>query len=231
MGTVGISPTMNVKIIIVALCAFQLARGSLIDDVLERIERDVNQGRRLIESAQQRRDALVTQLLDSAKSRIDQELKDLNSRIADRVSDVADAASRLPDCLEAQRQNLTDVRDEAVRRIEAVIVNEASVLLPLIGKVNDTVNEGRELLRDTISKLKAAEGDWRAIARILASAARNAERLEVELRREAREIQRAIGNIPRNVRAAVEEHIDEARNRLEDIAKEVEECVRNPPSP
>jgi dsDNA-specific endonuclease/ATPase MutS2 len=97
--------------------------------------------------------------------------------------------------------------------------------------VNATINEGRELLRDTISKLKAAKGNVIAVARILASAARNATRLGLELRREAQEIERAVVSIPNDVRAAVEEYIDEARVRLEAIAKEVEQCVRNPPSP
>nr|AGM32991.1 hypothetical protein [Coptotermes formosanus] len=148
-----------------------------------------------------------------------------------RVSDAADAASRLPDCLEAQRQNVTDLRDEAVRQVETLVIKEAFVLLPLIGKVNATVNEGRELLRDTISKLDAAKGNLLAVLPILASATKNATRIGVELVLEAREIEKAVVNIPKDVRAAVEEYIDEARVRLEAIAKEGEQCVRNPPSP
>ena len=101
-------------------------------------------------------------------------------------------------------------------------------------KVNATIYEGRSLLNATVSKLSALKGKSVVVAaigaaNILASAAPNATKIAGDVRNEAQQIAQALSNIPNDVQASVSSYIDKATDKLEVIAKEVEQCVRNPP--
>ena len=101
-------------------------------------------------------------------------------------------------------------------------------------KVNATIYEGRSLLNDTVSKLSALRGKGFlaisiGVTSVLASAAPNATKIAGDVRNEAQQIAQALSNIPNDVQASVSSYIDKATDKLEVIAKEVEQCVRNPP--
>jgi hypothetical protein len=103
-----------------------------------------------------------------------------------------------------------------------------------VDKVNATINEGRSLLNDTVSKLSALRGkgllaEAIGAASILASAAPNATKIAGDVRSEAQQIALVLSNIPNDVQASVSSIIDKATDKLKAIAKEVEQCVTNPP--
>lgn len=96
---------------------FQLAKGDVVDDAINsfqtNIQKALNQAQSLIQSAQQQYNATVSQLASTAQSSIDQLLQNFQKNIGDSFSDAADAASRVPSCLQAQQQNLSAIRDDA----------------------------------------------------------------------------------------------------------------------
>jgi hypothetical protein len=109
-------------------------------------------------------------------------------------------------------------------------------MLPLIGKVNATIYEGRALLSGTISKLNACrnEGFVRApgcAVGVVVSAAPNATKIAGDVAREAQQIAQASSNIPIDVQSAISSYFNTVRAKLEAIAQEVGRCVsNNPPS-
>jgi len=106
----------------------------------------------------------------------------------------------------------------------------------LIGKVNATINEGKALLSDNISKLNACgnKGILRApgcVVGVIVSAATNATKIAGDVASEAQQIAQASSNIPFHVQSAINSYINMVTAKLEAIAQEVERCVRNnPPS-
>jgi hypothetical protein len=109
-------------------------------------------------------------------------------------------------------------------------------MLPLIGKVNATIYEGRTVLSGIISKLNACrnEGILRApvcAVGVVVSAAPNATKIAGDVASEAQQIAQASSNIPIDVQSAINSYINMVTAKLEAIGQEVEGCIRNnPPS-
>ena len=69
------------------------------------------------------------------------------------------------------------------------------------------------------------------IAGGLASAARNATKIAGDMASEAQQFSKASSNIPTDVQSAVSSYINMVKAKLETIAQNIEQCVRNyPPS-
>jgi len=89
----------------------------VIDDIIRSTETPIqnvlNQAQSLIESAQQQCNATVSQLTSVAQSRLEDPLQNFQANISNRFSNVVDAASRVPACLQAQQQNLSALSDDA----------------------------------------------------------------------------------------------------------------------
>jgi hypothetical protein len=107
-------------------------------------------------------------------------------------------------------------------------------MLPLIGKVNATIDEGRALLSDTISKLNACRnggilGAPGCAVGVVVSAATNATKIAGDVASEAQQIAQAFINIPIDVQSAVSSYINMVTAKLEAIAQEVAGCVGNNP--
>jgi len=108
-------------------------------------------------------------------------------------------------------------------------------MLPLVGKVNATIYEGRALLSGTISKVNACrnEGVLRAIGcavGVVVSAAPNATKIAGDVASEAQQIAQASSNIPIHVQSAINSYFNTVTAKLGAIAQEVERCIRNYPS-
>ena len=121
-----------------------------------------------------------------------------------------------------------------VTQAQTLVLREAFVLLPLIDKVNASVTEGRVLLNDTISKLRACGGQGILASTICAAgvvtkATTNATKIAADVGEEAIQIAQAIRKIPSDAAAAVSSYIETSRVKLDAIGQEVEKCVLTPP--
>ena len=96
---------------------FQLTTASPIDDAIKNIQSVIQnilaEAEKLLESARQQYGDIVSQLQEAAKARIEELLENFKKSIVDRFQEAAEAASRVPSCLQAQEQNLTAIRDDA----------------------------------------------------------------------------------------------------------------------
>jgi DNA-binding ferritin-like protein len=99
------------------LALFQLAAGSPLDDLIDSIKKGlegiVDEAQKALESLQENSDSTLNNILEDAKEKLDEILPEIEKELADKFSNVAEAAEKIRECLENQRDNISAIVESA----------------------------------------------------------------------------------------------------------------------
>jgi F0F1-type ATP synthase membrane subunit b/b' len=96
---------------------FQLAAGLSLSDIVggakDVFEHIVNEAQNGLESLQEQSESSLNQIVQEANSQLDEILPELEDELTAEFSDVSEAASKIRECLEAQKENIEAIVESA----------------------------------------------------------------------------------------------------------------------
>lgn len=98
---------------------FQIATGFSVNDILEKAQQlfnnVLNEAETTLGSFENQSNEIFSNLLDDAKSKLNDLVPTIENEITKEFSDVANAAPKIQACLEAEKQNLSAIVDDACK--------------------------------------------------------------------------------------------------------------------